>query len=119
MNSSIINFIDAKNSYYSQKDREKSVLAKKNTEDFAFKLNSLVCEFNIDPVHQATLLMAKSIDVLVTAGPVPANLDEQHARAKNLLQSIIRSRSELIEKSVRIVTSEDINLKKTGEDLAF
>jgi hypothetical protein len=119
MSVSVINFTNAKLALQAQKEREKGDFLREKTKDFAFQLNNLVSDFHIDPVHQATLLMAKAIDVLVTAGPVPANLDEQHARAKNLLQSVIRARTDLMEKSVRIVSPAAMNLKMTGEDLTI
>ena len=113
---SVINFKTAKIALQIQKDREKTDFARENTKSFAFQINNIVSEFNIDPIHQATLLMAKAVDVLVTAGPVPANLDEQHARAKNLLQSVIRARTDLMEKSVRIISPSAVNMKMATDD---
>jgi hypothetical protein len=119
MSVSVINFNAAKQALQTKKDIDKSAVAREKTKDFAFQINNLVAEYSIDPVHQATLLMAKAIDVLVTAGPVPANIDEQHARAKNLLHSVMSARSNLLEKSVRIVSPSAINYKMAGDEFGL
>ena len=116
MTVSVINFNNAKIALHTKKNAAKTHNQREKTKEFAFEVNSLVSNFNIDPVHQATLLMAKAIDVLVSAGPVPANLEEQHARAKNLLQSVMNARHNLLEKSVRIISTTDIYFKTAGEE---
>ena len=90
--------------------------ARSQTLKFTNNINALVAEFPIDPVHQATLLMAKAIDVLAAAGPVPSTVEEQHKRSENLLQSVMRARGDLMEKSVRILYSGDIGQQFSAED---
>ena len=119
MSVSVINFHNAKLALQNKKYVENGKYVHEKTKDFAFQINKLAADYNIDPIHQATLLMAKAIDVIVTAGPVPANLDEQHARAKNLLQSVIRARSDLMEKSVRVLSPQSLNIRASGEELSF
>ena len=60
--------------------------------------------------------MAKAIDVLAVAGPVPSSVHDQHARASNLLQSVFRARTEMLEKSVRIISAENLPCPHWGQD---
>ena len=108
MSAAIYNFVQARTDKMTVKSQ---VIAQKNREttmQFAQILNDCVNQYGIDPVHQATLLMAKAIDVLSVAGPVPSSVDEHHARASNLLQSVFRARADMLGKSVRIISAESI-----------
>lgn len=87
-----------------------------NTINFANFLNKMAAQTEIDPVHQATLLMAKAVDVLALAGPVPSSVADQHARAGNLLQSIFRARKDLFDKSVRIISAENLHSQMREKD---
>ena len=109
MNASIVNFHEVK--AFKQAKHNEYVLnnSRKNTLDFAKELNNITTEYNVDPVHQATLLMAKAVDVLTQAGPVPSSIETQHHRAENLLQSVFRARHELLEKNVRIISAETVS----------
>ena len=117
MSLNVINFNNAKLALNSKKEITKNFNNREKTKEFANEINALSSMYDIDPVHQATLLMAKAIDVLVQAGPVPADLEEQNARAKNLLQSIVRARADLMEKSVRIILPSDIYIKKEIDEV--
>jgi hypothetical protein len=116
MSANVVNFAE-----------KRSVLLKKGVEysrqqnqlktlKFANYLNVTVENTEIDPVHKATLLIAKAIDVLSLAGPVPCGVDDQHARATNLLQSIFRARRDIIEKSVRIITPNNVKFQMREND---
>ena len=111
MSNSVINFFDAKIARNEKANLKFSEQSKKQTLNFACNINNLVEDCKIDPVHQATLLMAKAIDILASAGPVPLNLEEQHNRALNLLHSVINARGNLMEKSVRILYSGEVGKK--------
>jgi hypothetical protein len=89
---------------------------RQSTVIFARILNETVSQHTIDPVHQATLLMAKAVDIIGVAGPVTCSLQEQHARASNLLQFVFRARNDMLEKSVRIVSAENISSHKWEKD---
>jgi len=119
MNSTIVNFMNAKVALKEKDFLEKQSLTRQKTHKFAFEVNSLVANYDIDPIHQATLLMAKAIDVLATAGPVPSKTDEQHARAKNLLQSVITARTNLKTANVRIISNKTFNTKTVNDEFAF
>ena len=109
MSASIVNFSDLKVRNLTQKAEHEHRKWRQQTVDFARHLNDLPGSQQIDPVHQATLLMAKAIDVLSQAGPVPSSIDDQHARAGNLLHSVFRARKDMLEKSVRIICAENIS----------
>ena len=119
MSVSVIDFQNAILALESKKNIEIGQSVRKKTQEFAFQINKLSSEYNIDPVHQATLFMAKAIDVIVNAGPLPADLDEQHARAKNLLQSVIRARSEGFKENVRIISTTGMKFKELNDELSI
>ena len=108
MSNSVINLLEVKRSRKANLENKKMNISKDLTLKFATNINLIVSDFPIDPIHQATLLMAKAIDVLAMAGPVPSTIDDQHKRSENLLRSVMTARSNLMEKSVRILYSEDI-----------
>lgn len=108
MGASVVNFSDLKARKLAQNSERKQIQWRQQTLEFANKLNEISNTHHIDPVHQATLLMAKAIDVLALAGPVPSSVSDQHARAGNLLQSVFRARKDLLEKSVKIISAENL-----------
>ena len=109
MSAAVINLVQARAEKVAEASRLAAKQSRETTVQFARLLNDSVDQHQIDPVHQATLLMAKAIDVLAAAGPVPSTLQDQHCRADNLLHSVFRARRDLLEKSVRIVTAETLN----------
>ena len=108
MTAKIVNFTQARANKISQATAASVVQNRQITIDFARHLNETVAKYTVDPVHQATLLMAKAIDVLSVAGPVPCSVHDQHARASNLLQSVFRARTDMFEKSVRIISADTL-----------
>lgn len=116
MSVSIINFTNAKLALETKKFKENTNSWRPKTEQFASYLSDITANSDIDPVHKATLMMAKAIDVLATAGPVPSSIDEQNARSANLLQTIFQARKNTLEKSVRIYSPTDLNFKAVFDD---
>ena len=116
MSATVVNFVQARANRITEASVAATNLNRKITMDFARFLNDSVAQHSIDPVHQATLLMAKAIDVLAVAGPVPSSVHDQHARASNLLQSVFRARTEMLEKSVRIISAENLPCPHWGHD---
>ena len=108
MGANIVNFAQERANRLNGANAAASLKNRHITLEFATLLNESVAQYSIDPVHQATLLMAKAIDVLSVAGPVPCSVDDQHARASNLLQSVFRARTDLFEKSVRIISADNL-----------
>jgi len=109
MSAAVINLVQARANKIAEASSIAAQQTRETTVQFARLLNDSVDQYSIDPVHQATLLMAKAIDVLAAAGPVPSSIEEQNCRADNLLHSVFRARNDLLEKSVRIVTAETLN----------
>lgn len=109
MSASVVNLVKARANKIAEASRIAAQQNRETTEQFARLLNDSVSHYNIDPVHQATLLMAKAIDVLAAAGHVPNSIEDQHCRADNLLHSVFRARHDLLEKSVRIVSAEALS----------
>ena len=116
MGASIVNFNDIKARKLAQTSEHKQIQWRQQTLEFANKINEISANHQIDPVHQATLLMAKAVDLLALAGPVPSSVADQHARAGNLLQSIFRARKDLLDKSVRIISAENLNSQLWEKD---
>ena len=116
MNASIVNFNEAKTIRIAKQAEDMLTQSRAQTVEFANFLNKAADDYKIDPVHQATLLMAKAIDVLSLAGPVPSSIQDQHARASNLLQSVFRARTNMLEKSVRIISADNILSHKWEHD---
>lgn len=116
MNSAILNFEQARAKKIAETSMAAAQQNRQTTMEFARLLNDSVDEYSIDPVHQATLLMAKAIDVLTVAGPVPSTVQEQHARASNLLHSVFRARADMLEKSVRIISADKLMMADRGLD---
>ena len=108
MNATVVNFIQARANKINETSLAAAHQNRQKTVNFSRVINESVAHYPIDPVHQATLLMAKAIDVLSIAGPVPSSLQDQHARASNLLQSVFRARTEMLEKSVRIISADNL-----------
>ena len=117
MSVSVINFLNAKLAIESQKRQAEINSWRPKTEEFARNLNGLVDNYDIDKINQATLLLAKAIDVLAGAGPAIVDINEQHRRAQNLMQSVIRSRLNLNESSIRILSDHKILNKTELEEL--
>ena len=109
MNASIVNFHEVKAIKIAKEADDVRSKSRAQTIEFARILNQSTDEYKVDPVHQATLLMAKAIDVLAVAGPVPSSVHDQHARASNLLQSVFRARADMLEKSVRIISADNVS----------
>ena len=116
MGASIVNFNHIKARKLAQTSEHKQIQWRQQTLEFANKINEISANHQIDPVHQATLLMAKAVDVLALAGPVPSSVADQHARAGNLLQSIFRARKDLLDKSVRIISAENLHSQMWEKD---
>ena len=117
MSVSVINFLSAKIAIEAQKRQAESNAWRPKTEEFARNLNGLVQNYEIDKVNQATLLLAKAIDVLAQAGPITLDLDEQHKRAQNLMQSVIRSRLSLNQTAIRILSSDNTMKRSDFEEI--
>ena len=113
MNSVVINFSQAKLALKAKNQLALNDAWRANTLSFVENLTNLVAETEIDPLHKATLLMAKAVDVLSAAGPVPNSVDEENLRAKQLLHTISLARVKNYEPSVRIISdpSSDANLR--------
>lgn len=116
MCAAIVNFEQARATKLAEASMAASQQNRQTTMDFARLLNDSVDQYAIDPVHQATLLMAKAIDVLTVAGPVPSTVNDQHARASNLLHSVFRARADMLEKSVRIISAESLIMAEPNLD---
>ena len=116
MSAAVVNLVQARAEKIAEASRLAAQQTRESTVQFARLLNDSVDQYKIDPVHQATLLMAKAIDVLAAAGPVPSSIEDQHCRADNLLHSVFRARRDLLEKSVRIVTAQTVNQPAWEQD---
>ena len=116
MCAAIVNFEQARATKLAETSMAAVQQNRQTTMDFARLLNDSVDQYAIDPVHQATLLMAKAIDVLTVAGPVPSTVNDQHARASNLLHSVFRARADMLEKSVRIISAESLIMAEPNLD---
>jgi hypothetical protein len=112
----IVNFEQARANKLAEASTAANLQNRQTTMDFARLLNDSVDQYPIDPIHQATLLMAKAIDVLTVAGPVPCTVNDQHARASNLLHSVFRARAEMLEKSVRIISAGTLMMAERDMD---
>ena len=116
MCAAVVNFEQARANKIAEASMASAQQNHQTTMDFARLLNDSVDQYAIDPVHQATLLMAKAIDVLTVAGPVPSTVNDQHARASNLLHSVFRARADMLEKSVRIISADSLMMAERGLD---
>ena len=116
MCAAVVNFEQARANKIAEASMAAAQQNRQTTMDFARLLNDSVDQYAIDPVHQATLLMAKAIDVLTVAGPVPSTVNDQHARASNLLHSVFRARADMLEKSVRIISADSLMMAERGLD---
>ena len=116
MSAAVVNLIEARALKNAEGLRLAAAQTRETTVQFARFLNDSVDEYSIDPVHQATLLMAKAIDVLTVAGPVPSTVHDQHARASNLLHSVFRARADILEKSVRIISADSLMMAERDLD---
>ena len=116
MSATVVNFVQARANRITEASEAVAYQNRQITMEFARLLNDSVAQYAVDPVHQATLLMAKAIDVLSVAGPVPSSVHDQHARASNLLQSVFRARNNMFEKSVRIISADTLQSPKWEQD---
>ena len=116
MSASILNFADIKAMKAAKITQLETVNSKQKTLNFASDINYLVDNCHIDSVHKATLLLAKAIDTLSLAGPIPCSVKDQHARATNLMHSVFSAREQLLEKTVRIISADNLPSPQWEQD---
>ena len=108
----VINFSQAKLAIDARINKTQNDSWRPKTLKFVENLSYIVSDADIDPLHKATLLMAKAVDVLSHIGPLTNSVEEENIRAKQLLHSITVARLKSIEPSVRIISDPvmDANL---------